>query len=604
MMAAWPDDARVTALSEALRCADADEARPLAEALLDIRTPAPASRALTAVISAFDRLPDDLIQSALRNPARSDRIAEGLMQLTLCGRPQQQARCLEALANSGRIEALEAATRIVCERHDAALRESAVTVLCEAVGRLTRRPRSTVEAGLVAAADALLARAADAYDTHREDRVLIAAAECAALGGPALARWLEGEDAGQMALRGVVRRQPEDVVLANATWWLGTPALAPQVSRMLEDRRLFVDSTAVPGSAHLLEEPRRRARLARVRQPRRPAEPAHLDMTAASAAWLARLPLPPEEKAARLGEAISAESAEARLTALRGLIELGAPGVERCADFCFDADEMIARLALRHTLRSGEGTDVVRRCLRSPHPSVRATARAWVVERNFNDAWRAWAAETVVPGVAVRVRALYREQRESFAPFLRQRLTADSRDEALRAMRMIADLHAAGDFEPALIAAAASGDAYVAATAVRLLGTIDSEASLATVRAALEHANGRVRANAVEALPVSALKEAEEAIIAMTGDPHNRLRANAAAALLAVDRRRGVAAVAQMLEDGRALHRLSGVWAAEAEELSECASALAQLAARDPAVEVGARAKRALRGLRGRGRAA
>jgi hypothetical protein len=87
---------------------------------------------------------------------------------------------------------------------------------------------------------------------------------------------------------------------------------------------------------------------------------------------------------------------------------------------------------------------------------------------------------------------------------------------------------------------------------------------------ALDDADGRVRANAVDALRLRLIREPTSnrpglaQLLGRRGDcDGQRERANTAVALARLDAAAGQAVVGRMLADARPVHRISGLWAAE-----------------------------------------
>ncbi|MCA9284585.1 MAG: HEAT repeat domain-containing protein, partial [Phycisphaerales bacterium] len=139
-------------------------------------------------------------------------------------------------------------------------------------------------------------------------------------------------------------------------------------------------------------------------------------------------------------------------------------------------------------------------------------------------------------------------------------------------------IQASGDADPVLVSAAAAA-----------LGATDTPAAASRLARLAEHADARVRANAIEALAVGA--DPTVALV-RTGalDPVGRPRANAIAALLRRSRGEGVEQLRKMLSDPRAEHRLSGLWVARRHRVDELAEAIRGLSNNDPEPRLAARA--------------
>jgi HEAT repeat protein len=128
---------------------------------------------------------------------------------------------------------------------------------------------------------------------------------------------------------------------------------------------------------------------------------------------------------------------------------------------------------------------------------------------------------------------------------------------------------------------------------------------LDVLRDALRHTDGRVRANAVEAMATICRRgdgrldpaRATPWLERLAEQEENRLRGNAVLALLRMRRASGGEHLRAMLRDTRPLHRVSAIWAARTSRMQGAAGELLDLQGGDELPEIRTRAATALRWL-------
>ena len=575
-----PPVAAKAALAEALDRCDVKEFEPLAHALLDHETEAgfatvvramarhggsPALRARLAdrscaFAAALDRLARDAapavrlaaldLIAAVCPPGCAGGLMVNIGAKPEDGRPHRPQpgnglparNHATAISNDGASDDRLAISRIAGE----ALVRMATLLIARQPGteRWTDADHDALERSLV--------ESLDTYDAHRDDRVLLAAALLARRPGPALERWFAESGAdhpARFALRGLLKRLGDESIAPRLLDWLGHDPLAPQALRHLQRLAPTRALAAILGdeaAPALLRLPRQRRRLRRL-PPHRPAAPplgsAHRLNDAAQTRlpeWLLAAPMSERERFARLAEGLQFRTPAARLAALRALASLESEAAEALiASFCEDANEAIARLALRHLLQrrgrlSPRGRAALVRALESRHASLRRLAREFLdldlgiashtrggASPSFERAWRDWldalaaeaAHEEAAPTDASdrprlsRARArqaarlVLHADEAAFIQRLRTLPTA-ARDstQRLHAIALADELNLLDRFELELLACARSTDARLAATAIRALGALDGPTAEQALRAALRHPDPRARANAVEAL--------------------------------------------------------------------------------------------------------
>ncbi len=251
-------------------------------------------------------------------------------------------------------------------------------------------------------------------------------------------------------------------------------------------------------------------------------------------------------------------------------------------DSAFDSNETLARGAMirwsavgvgkMHTSNSRHAAKLTR----SPHACVRELAKQELERLTGGDinstqsrmySWRSLA-----------------EDRAVVTSSLRTALESGTTDEQMRALNFIRRHALVPEFSDVLMSMAQSSfDGEATTKDPRILATIISllrrtPTAIPTLLVAADNEEPRVRANAIESL----LRTAHAATPSITGkamerceDSSPRVKANSIRGLLVASQSileakpvrvyepHAVSALLGMLHDDRALHRLSGVWAAE-----------------------------------------
>jgi len=311
--------------------------------------------------------------------------------------------------------------------------------------------------------------------------------------------------------------------------------------------------------------------------------------------WLDAMPLPPEAglDPTLLG-LLAHNDPRPRLRALRRVAAVRperAGSRDAVAVACFDPERNLARIGTRLALRHLAGNPIPRPAERRVAGPGRGSSASRHVDALFAEVWKAWRGRVVPASARLLALRLRKDHRAALLDRLGTRLTADRRTMALQACRMTRDLRLEGDLDGILPdLAGIERDPWIAATATRLLPAVPGDRARAALRAALDHPDPRVRANAVESLP-----EGEEigrmTRLARTGA--HRERAGAVRRVLGFDRSGGLEAVSAMLGDERVEHRAGALWLVTAETLLPRASVVARLARSDDVHEIRRRAERA-----------
>ncbi|MEM6553622.1 MAG: HEAT repeat domain-containing protein [Planctomycetota bacterium] len=323
-------------------------------------------------------------------------------------------------------------------------------------------------------------------------------------------------------------------------------------------------------------------------------------------AYLDTLPLPTDERAARLTDLATHDDPAVRLAALRRLIaHLAPPQLDQpepaelrdaIARFANDPLPAIARTAV-HTLlhdhrrrntanaSSESYAELLARLINSPHPDIARRASEALGPIAFDRLWSNWPRLNLRQRLAAG-RALLRAHPDPYRP-LTKHLASPRKPQRLRALHIIATLGQAELFEPALLKLADHPDATLAASAVKALGSATSPQAHQHLLDALDHKDPRVRANAIEALAQTDANHADyptptDTLTRIATHDDNRPRANAIAALARLGHDHHQSLLADMLRDPRAPHRLSGLWLIEHLNRLDLATTAAEAAVSDP----------------------
>lgn len=450
-----------------------------------------------------------------------------------------------------------------------------------ALGRMMRRA-GEMDPEAARAVDEALAAAGRGFVEHRRRGMMKTIAVAAARGWGAVGEFVgEADGPGHMALRAAAKRSNDREVRESSVRWLGVEALAPAALAQLERLCDEQEERALTQGV-LLMRARRRTRLDGSAPARRLVEKGvrgELNQGARRGLveWIAA-----GERTGRvekLASFLTDDSARVRFAALRRCAELARDDEEACSlleDFAFDADACVARTAVSALLAQGRlRKKIVRALVRSPHESVRTVAVGEA--RDWRDAIRNPGAEG--RGALALRRALDDSQTRSAAiNTLRSAIARGEAPARIRAIRLARRVGAAAECELELLGAAAGDDARVAATAARALGGLSSSSALEALAKCAQHGDGRVRASAIEA--AGREETLDSIVIEAMDEPCARARANAVRVMLKKEGSGGHAseALAAMLTDSRADHRVSGLWAAQRLGRTELAQRVAGLA--------------------------
>jgi hypothetical protein len=456
-----------------------------------------------------------------------------------------------------------------------------------------------------------VAALAGRFDEHHQRDIMTIAvllAEGPGLGASGalgrISKLMDEEHPATTGMRAALRRGTAPFMRSRAWRWLGAEAVRLAAIDRVSRATSVAEHEVVLRAGHLLLRPVRAKSLGVVKVRARGgaktgfgAEPAggealptlsqRRDLSPGARRWLVDL-----AAAVKTPEPMAAQLRGAGLTDpspwVRWAHQRQATASER-ADYVFDADVRVARSAaiarspaggrawMRWPLKRPDQfrLRLTGRMTSSPHEQVRSVARGDARRMNPFLVHRAESR--------LAARQWFKADRAGFVAAIRARIEQGSEQERVDSIRLARMLGIGLAFEPVLLEIAAddSASCRAAATAVAALGDIETPTARAGVDAALEAADVRVRANAVEAcvrhVPrlhdlADADTEVYGSLIELKGDEHHRVRANALRALIegsGVGRGgrvldpSGVDGLSGMLHDDRGMHRLAGLWLAE-----------------------------------------
>lgn len=600
------DPAIDRALAAALPTCSAASAGRVVDALLE-RRGRPAARAL---IDQFHRLPEPARKRVL---AAAGGLGGPLRHAAAAARTPAAGNAV-ALIVEARLWSLAYLITDVLRRGDAERRAAAADALlamarlCDPAERAGGRPGPAAdEAGHVAGA---VAEALRHYEMHEQGPTLHAALHLMHRHQPVFASVLE--EAEHPAVAPLRRRiRSGDIPAANrrlvaALAYGGLASAAVKaLTRFAAEGRLAEALTDVaglrhPAAARALAEHGDAAALW--------PDPAQVPAWPAAAqrglvVWARVLGGDTQAVAERLISLSTLDDGAACLAALRGITSL--PGLEpenaRAAiePFAHSPHRAVARLATRHLVRASVGgpTRALASLCNSPHPDVAQMAERALAPIGFQRLWDGWPR--LRPGQRVALGQALIKIDPRFHAVLADRLAGPSPATTTRALAMITELGQAAFFEDDLRRLARGQDHRLAATAVRALGQVATAESEGALVHALDHADARVRANAVESLTQLGqdhLIRHADRLGTLAREKANRPRANAICSLLRLTERPEAAAARQeldaMLHDPRPEHRRSALWVVESAALTDRAAQVAEMAVSDADQQVKDRARR------------
>jgi hypothetical protein len=447
--------------------------------------------------------------------------------------------------------------------------------------------------------DAAIADALARYPDHRQEPVVVAAARMAVSPGPRLASLLaETDHPAMFALRRAVGDTEDPAVRREYLRWLGRPVLAGQVARRLHDILDAAPRADVMSNAHLLRVPARRRMMRLVDRPIRCIPPLAQAVTdpefvqCALPGWIRALGVSTPIRVRSLADLVALPAPLARLLAIEELRRETAPlAAEVVALAMLDREPRIARLAATAACFDGEPVvteDTLARAARSTDASLATLARHRLARRSIG---RFMAVrDDLHPAAAAAAGAFHLEhERSAFIEAMRAALDGGPAASRRRAVALARRMRIVPDGALSLIKLTRETDSRLVSAAVAAMADATDESSLRLVALALDHAEPRVAANAVEAW--AARRPREYGRIEPKCDSRvHRVRANAIRAVIQTGSGDGETQLHRMLDDDDERHRVSGIWAASAARSVDMIAHLRFLVQRDPSDDVRRRA--------------
>ncbi len=567
---------RLAALIEALRVCGPAEADAITRALLgEVRSGDRAIDALAVAALRWERLKEPT--RAMWLTAAGDRLSVMVDNLAKSDSAEQRLAAAELVAH------MPSATGVARLPGLLADDEGAVSQAAEsALRRALTASRS--DPAMLAVLDAALAEAATNYPEHRRRGVLEAIVPMLDGASPRLREWLnDSSQPALLALRAVVRGDREEGSRARAIRLLAIPTLAPAAAARLSKRAGPREHQRAFESAHLLVRESRGEEYKRVRiEPTPDALPNAKELAAmperSRAGYMrmvARSVMPANRRIALLAPALTDPSDLVRMIAVREMTrERAREAADAIAtagllsDLCFvggtaQASSAATALLNDRGLRRATSAETREAMRRSANARVRVPRE--IADRH-EDPWSNPAAARIAVDTA----------RGQFVRELIRRIAKGEVESKVAALRIAKRLSLVREAELEILAAAADRDPRVAATAATALADIEGNSAAQALERLGEHSDGRVRANAIEALGDRA--PSHPLIEVKLGAGSARERANAArSALLASPGHGKAAETVEAMLAGESGAQRSGLWAIERSRAIALAPSVARM---------------------------
>jgi len=598
MLATAPPEAVAALLSPALDAAEPEERSRIAAMLL--RTGR--ADALTAVIRNLHLLDATFFGEQLFATNAPFAIAA---KFVVSSRDRRSILNLIDLADYRHdCSLLPAMTRLL-RSPDARISSCAAGVLLSTVAaHHGEHGRRHARRGVAAAIDGALAIAAEHWREHRQDEALLAAAILGHRAGPKLRAMLDDDDhpAGA-AMRGVVARIDLPLVRRNFIRWLADAEPGRQVIRWMHHLETAEEFTDLLSGGHLLAARGRRGMLQRTDRPTRclPQIDTAINMPGDAQRFLPALAdglgMTDATRVQRLAEMIALPSPAARRRVVIALSRHRSD-VARCAvlRFADDSDPAVAWSAAVTVLARPDQspTEVLDHLVENGHEPIAFQARLHRSGRSVDRFFAVWLELPLVERMAA-ARRLNAVEPDRFCTALADQFVFDHRERALAAIVVARRLALIPGLEDRLIVLAGGEDVHVASAAIGALRSGRTAERVVVLRRALQHANARARANAIESLAEGATDPVVAEVTPIAESRSNRPRANAIRMLMRHQPKTAHDRLRAMLRDHQPMHRLSAVWVAQHARNRAIADELKHLGAHEEFPIVRARAASAAR---------
>ena len=592
------------ALAEALPTAERAGRRLIVLSLLERRN----DRGMVSLIRAYHLLGKQLQQLVLENMTLLDTA------LRTAGRDDDPAVRLNVIDLIVQSSSYRLSYLLSAQLHtdDARVTRAAAAGLCrlaESAGRTPARRAGDDVAQRIRWLGTALSEACACYHQHGRHDIVLAAAHLAPRRIERLDEYLcERRCGAHQALREMLRFPDRPEITHAVLSFAALEPLRPFVLELLHRQDVHDHLGTLMETAHLTAAPAISQLVARV------TEPSHLipsrTMLASLEAprqrmavrWVRTLHMPAAQRIAALEPMLECGDLTARLLAVRALMELRDPQAdEQMAPLCSDPHPVVARIALRHLInRRWTGlSKLLMRLVASPHEELRRMAELQLGPMGFERLWEQWdqmddAGRTGAGRALMKLDAAFHRQ-------LATRMADADSDCRFKAVMIARHLGQESHFDKTLIKLLRDPSDRVASAAAKALGASGDAAVAPHLRAALSHADDRVRANAIEALEADGGAEqvlaARQELMKVAAGRGNRSRANAIKALMQLPAVEAMPMLGRMLIDTDPRHRISALWVVERMTSVNLARQVAILAKLDDDPVVRRRALRVLRQL-------
>jgi HEAT repeat protein len=603
------DDTLVAALNDAAP----DEAGPIVEAILDRKRPeglfglVAAHHRLDAlqqrrVVDAIDDLYGTLRDACSQDPLQTRLNAIAIINNAACGRlgyllntllRDPSARVREAAALALRSIAdrfLTATEHLLREWRPAELDDRRLVGLQHELAQWAEERRRLNEA---------LAGGIECFEAHHHPPVLEAAMWFVDDLKDKLWRPLKtpGSHARRAAMD-ILQRTPSARLVPFAIEALVYNDFRPHAMRMLTEKATGEVLAAVANQswrmaadpirkamAHVKHWPRLAATFGQPGSWAESCQPRGVRMIGHSA-------LPADIKLDLLRLSLFGTDSAGRRAALWAVCDVATPVATTLLDaIARQGDEQLARIARRELRRRTANKDAERASASLPVPQPCGEPDGVPRTPELERLWAAFdsltPAEKAVESTAVLAVTDY------LSEFVETRLGSPDSDSRTRALRILTLSGRAADVAERVYTLAHDTAPVVRSAALSALGQVPTPASERILRAAMNDADGRVRANAVESLDRLTAGTAPQ-IYERLHDPDNRARANATKALVKLGIREAAEILCAMLRDPNARQRISALWVVERLQLAPLLNRVVELAETDPDLQVRDRARHTL----------
>jgi len=258
----------------------------------------------------------------------------------------------------------------------------------------------------------------------------------------------------------------------------------------------------------------------------------------------------------------SSESVSARMHLLRlGMQRKRGTSLELLKRVLTDSDERLARIAAREIIRRrpSDMENILLQLLTNAPESVRQVVSRSIGHVGFEHYWSRFDSLPKATRKSAG-RAMFKLLPDSTAR-LSRRLSSGPVEQRLKAMQMAQELDQASAVKDILLELVQHAHPRIRSKAVAMLGEMEGVDFGVLLDKALTDVDARVRANAIEVLESRRKAEYVPMLTNRARSAQNRERANA---IKAIHRLRAGTAGTQlhaMLQDARAEHRISAMWA-------------------------------------------